>query len=97
MYLSSNKSSLFSVEDDIDDDAFLKHPPIGNSNYIPTLNPNISSSSSLSKSHSDIEDRTKLMLQAKREIEERTIQSSQRSLSLLRHSEEVGNATAEVV
>uniref|UniRef100_A0A1B6DEK8 t-SNARE coiled-coil homology domain-containing protein n=1 Tax=Clastoptera arizonana TaxID=38151 RepID=A0A1B6DEK8_9HEMI len=82
---------FFSVEDDVDDDAFLKHPPIGNSNY----NPKANISSSIENNLDDVENRTQSLLQVKREIEERTAQSSQRSLSLLRHSEEVGNATAE--
>ncbi len=45
---------------------------------------------------STIEDRHQQMLEERRKIEERTIQSSFRSVGLLRESEDIGAATAEV-
>lgn len=42
------------------------------------------------------EERQRQLLEERRKIEERTVQSSFRSLSLLKESEDVGAATAEV-
>lgn len=88
-YLSNNKTSLFSVEDDVDDEEFLRHPPSGNSGYM--IN-----NSSTDNSHSNLQDLHQQRLEKQREIQNRMVQSSQRSLSLLRNSEEIGVSTAEV-
>lgn len=94
-YLSNSKSPFFAVEDDVDDETFLNHRPTymmsGSGNYNTATNYTTNT-----YQHNDIlEEKRQQLLQKKREIEERTVQSSQRSLNLLRNSEEVGVATAE--
>uniref|UniRef100_A0A1B6IWK0 t-SNARE coiled-coil homology domain-containing protein n=1 Tax=Homalodisca liturata TaxID=320908 RepID=A0A1B6IWK0_9HEMI len=86
-YLSNTKSSLFSVEDDIDDEEFLRHPPSGRSGYM--INNGQSSYSN------NLQDLHQQRLETQREIQSRIVQTSQRSLSLLRNSEEIGVSTAE--
>ncbi|XP_022199624.2 synaptosomal-associated protein 29 [Nilaparvata lugens] len=86
-YLSNNKSALFSVEDDVDDDEFLRRP--ANSGNPPT---SVASSSS---DHQRLEGRRLELLQQQKETEQRSVESTQRSLSLLRNSEQIGIATAE--
>ncbi|KAG8281004.1 Synaptosomal-associated protein [Homalodisca vitripennis] len=87
-YLSNTKSSLFSVEDDVDDEEFLRHPPSGRSGYM--INNGQSSYSN------NLQDLHQQRLETQREIQSRIVQTSQRSLSLLRNSEEIGVSTAEV-
>lgn len=94
-YLSNSKSPFFAVEDDVDDETFLNHRPrymmSGSGDY------NNSSYNTSAHHHNDIlEEKKQQYLQKKREIEASTVQSTQRSLNLLRNSEEVGVATAEV-
>ena len=45
---------------------------------------------------SSLQERREQLLAEKRRIEERTVQSSFRSIGLLRESEQIGGATAEV-
>lgn len=45
---------------------------------------------------STVEERRQQLLEERKKIEQRTLDSSFRSLSLLRESEQIGNATAEV-
>lgn len=90
-YLSDPKNPFFSLEDDVDDETFLKNAPrrsvpISHSSYNHYRN-----------SDNDLEQKHQQILQRKKEIEERTIQSSERSISLLRDSEQIGAATAEVI
>ena len=77
-----------SPDDDIDDDAFLNHPRAGSSGYMLPQHSRPSSVMSL-------EERQRQILMKKREIEEETLKSSDRSLGLLFESEKVGAATAE--
>lgn len=85
-YLSDPKNPFFSLEEDVDDETFLNNAPVR----------------TLSAGHyqnfgNDITQKRQQLLQRKKEIEERTIQSSERSVSLLRDSEQIGVATAEVI
>lgn len=82
-YLSDPNNPFFSLEDDIDDETFLRVAPPG------TL--------PVERYHNDFEQKRQQLLQRKKDIEERTIQSSERSVSLLRDSEQIGAATAEVI
>lgn len=85
-YLSDPKNPFFSLEDDVDDETFLRSAPVG--------------TRPVERYHNydnDLEQKRQQLLQRKREIEERTIQSSERSVSLLRDSEQIGAATAEVI
>lgn len=95
-YLSNSKSPFFAVEDDVDDETFLNHRPTYMMSGSGTYNSTTTNYSTNTYQHNDIlEEKRQQLLQKKREIEERTVQSSQRSLNLLRNSEEVGVATAE--
>ncbi|XP_065333799.1 synaptosomal-associated protein 29 [Cloeon dipterum] len=78
-------SSKFS---DVDDDAFLRHSKSGSSGYM-------FQSDSLSREQQDLEDRRLQLLEKRRQIEQRTVESSNRSIGLLRDSEQIGVATAE--
>lgn len=86
-YLSDPKNPFFSLEDDVDDETFLRSGP-QRSNFT-NNNPYVNYDDQLERQHQQLIDR-------KREIEERTIKSSERSISLLRDSEQIGAATAEV-
>jgi len=85
----AERNPFFTGDEDIDDDTFLRHSQSGNSGYL--LNSNTNAYNGLD----DLERKRQDLLQRKRQIEEETIQSTQRSLSNLRHSEQVGIATAE--
>jgi synaptosomal-associated protein 29 len=81
-YLSDPKNPFFSLEDDVDDETFLRNAPARMGRYHGFDN--------------DIDQNRQQLLQRRKEIEERTVQSSERSVSLLRDSEQIGVATAEV-
>lgn len=83
-YLSDPKNPFFSLEDDVDDETFLKNTPV---RTLPAGH--------YQNYDNDITQKHQQLLQRKKEIEERTIQSSERSVSLLRDSEQIGVATAE--
>lgn len=75
----SNPNNLFS--DDVDDDTFLKNSRIPQTNpFAPDLT---------------IEQQRQAFQEKRNEIEQRTLQSSNRSIGLLLETEKVGNATAE--
>ena len=89
-YLSNPNTPFFGIEeDDVDDETFLRHSKSGSSGY---MLPN----QSYEQQRNDLEERKLQLLERKRAIEERTVQSSERSLTLLRDSEQIGVATAEV-
>lgn len=87
-YLSDPKNPFFSLEDDIDDETFLKSAPPRSG--LTTYN-------QYNNFDNGLEQKRQQLLQRKKEIEERTIQSTKRSISLLRDSEQIGAATAEVI
>lgn len=90
-YITDLNTPFFSVdEDDVDDETFLRHSKSGSSGYVL---PN----TSYCQEKSALEDKRLQLLERKKEIEDRTVQSSERSISLLRDSEQIGVATAEVV
>ena len=109
-YLSNSKAGFFEEEDDIDDETFLKesmtfqnnssNPRITNANVNPSNNAYSSVSTNTYYNHSSKETDPELirqqLLERRKEIESRTLHSSQRSLGLLRDSEQIGQATAEV-
>ncbi|XP_049942312.1 synaptosomal-associated protein 29 [Schistocerca serialis cubense] len=80
-YLSNQNSPFFAIEDDVDDETFLRNSRVGKSGY--------------NQDRVDLEDRRQQLLERKREIEERTLASSNRSITMLRDSEQIGVATAE--
>ncbi|KYM98536.1 Synaptosomal-associated protein 29 [Cyphomyrmex costatus] len=85
-YLNDPKNPFFSLEDDVDDETFLRNAPI---RTVPA--------GRYENLDNDIMQTRQQLLQRKKEIEERTVQSSERSVSLLRDSEQIGVATAEVI
>ena len=88
-YLTDPNSRFFSVdEDEVDDETFLRHSKSGSSGY---MLPN-----HLHQERNTHEDNRLQLLERKKIIEERTVRSSERSISLLRDSEQIGVATAEV-
>ncbi|XP_054280283.1 synaptosomal-associated protein 29-like [Macrosteles quadrilineatus] len=86
-YLSNNKSALFSVEDEVDDDEFLRHPQSGRSGYMMGDVQN-SQTSNIDQLHQQ-------RLEKQKEIQARIVETSQRSLSTLLATEEIGVSTAE--
>jgi synaptosomal-associated protein 29 len=89
-YVTNPNTPFFSVdEDDVDDETFLRNSRAGDSGYMLPNN-------SYRQGKSTIEDDRLQLLERKKAIEERTLQSSERSISLLRDSEQIGVATAEV-
>lgn len=86
-YLDDPKNPFFSLEDDIDDETFLSSaPPRSN---VTNNNPYVNYEDNLDRQHQQL-------IERKKAFEERTIKSSERSISLLRDSEQIGAATAEV-
>lgn len=82
-----NPNNLFE-EDDVDDDTFV--------NSYRNRNPPASRPAPAYGGHlADLERQRQVMLQRQREIEQRTVESSERSIQLLRDSENIGIATAE--
>lgn len=72
-------SNNASLFEDVDDDIFLKNSRVGQSN----------------NEENDFYNQRQQYEQKRREIEDRTLTSSQRSMGLLRDTEQVGIATAE--
>lgn len=81
---------FYSPDDDIDDETFLNHPRAGSAGYMLPQHNSRPNSAVMS-----LEERQRQLLMKKREIEENTLESSNRSLGLLFESEKVGVATAE--
>lgn len=86
-YLSDSKNPFFELEDDVDDETFLKSAPTRASG---------SSYNYVNNFDNELEVKRQQLMQRRKDIEERTIKSSERSISLLRDSEQIGAATAEV-
>ncbi|KAK2580086.1 hypothetical protein KPH14_012367 [Odynerus spinipes] len=85
-YLSDPKNPFFALEDDIDDETFLNSAPTRASG---------SSYNYYNNFDNEFEIKHQQLIQRRKEIEERTVHSSERSISLLRDSEQIGAATAE--
>ncbi|KOC62365.1 Synaptosomal-associated protein 29 [Habropoda laboriosa] len=85
-YLSNPKNPFFCLDDDIDDETFLNSAPPRSSGRAYNHYANFDD---------ELQQKHEQLLQRKKEIEQRTIQSSERSISLLRDSEQIGAATAE--
>ncbi|KAK7867292.1 hypothetical protein R5R35_002119 [Gryllus longicercus] len=83
-YLSNPGNPFFSVEDDdVDDETFLRNSRVPQSTFNPA------------QERDYLEQKHQELLERRRQIEDRTIQSSERSIGLLRDSEQIGVATAE--
>lgn len=90
-YLRDPKTPFFSLEDEIDDETFLRSAPP----RYPTSS-TYGAGNHYQNYENELERKRQELIERRREIEERTIESSVRSLRTLRDSEEVGIATAEV-
>jgi synaptosomal-associated protein 29 len=98
---STSRSSTAINDDDVDDDTFLNAAkslkptsPYGKAPSFPSDSP---SKSTFQQRYDSLEDQRTQLTNRKKEIECRAVESTQRSLSMLRDSEEVGIATAEVI
>ncbi|XP_011313155.1 synaptosomal-associated protein 29 [Fopius arisanus] len=85
-YSEDSNNPFFSLEDDVDDEDFLRSGPSP---------PNMSSSNSFMNFNYNIERQHQQLIERRKAIEDKTIKSSERSISLLRDSEQIGAATAE--
>lgn len=88
-YKSNPHNSFFAFEDDVDDEKFLKNSRVYSKSDHSNTNTYLSSTDS--SSH----DLKSQLLARKKEIEKQTLESTERSLCLLKESEETGIATAE--
>jgi len=83
-------------DEEIDDEEFLRHPKSGSAGYmLPHQAPNQTNNSRHSAAQQSMEQQRQELAQRRREVEERTLASSERGLGLLYESEKVGVATAE--
>ncbi|XP_055715142.1 synaptosomal-associated protein 29 [Phlebotomus papatasi] len=88
----TNPNSLF-VEDDVDDETFLRNSRTNYSTEGATSAPKYNTNPFLQDD--DYEQQRQMYEERRREIEDRTLLSSERSLGLLYETEQVGMATAE--
>lgn len=103
---STRSNSTISIEDDIDDETFLQNSRTTKSNSLSPSPYGRTSDSSLScespnkfnyhQRYDKLEDQKTQLVKRRQEIEQKALESTNRSLSLLRDSEEVGIATAQV-
>lgn len=97
---STSRASTTLVDDDVDDDTFLGAAARSPKPVSPYANPAFPcespSKSTFQQRYDSLEDQRTQLLNRKKDIEARTLESTKRSMSLLRDSEEVGTATAEV-
>jgi len=92
--MSMAKKNNFFDDNEIDDDTFLNHPRAGSSGFmLPQNNQGGSSSFPTPRNVSSDDERLRQIMLKKKEIENNTIESSNRSLGLLFESEKVGAAT----
>jgi len=82
-------------EEEIDDDEFLRHPKSGSSGYMLPQNNQNTASNPQRNGQQDLEEQRQQLAMRRKEIEERTLSSSERGLGLLYESEKVGLATAD--
>ena len=100
----SGKNPFYTEEDGIDDDEFLRRSK-GGGGAVNYMLPNHGAAAAqahgghghphAAAAVDPIDARRQMLMEKRREIEERTLDSSQRSLGLLHESERVGVATAE--
>ncbi|CAG0918382.1 unnamed protein product [Notodromas monacha] len=84
-YLEDKSNPFFGATDDVDDDAFLKRR--GNSS-------SYMFSDHLTEEERKLDERRQELLAKRREVENRTIESTMRSVALIDDSERVGTETA---
>lgn len=100
-FSTSRSATTYEADDDVDDDTFLNSsrsskPPLSPYGRSMGFSTDSASKAAYQQRYDSLEDQKTQLLNRKKEIESRTLESTQRSLSLLRDSEDVGIATAEV-
>lgn len=90
-YVSNSSRGIFDEEDDVDDDEFLSRVR-PNMSYRNDLLGNNFGNQELENAHRQKQQ----VLETTRDVENKTLQSTERTLRLLRESENIGTATAEV-
>ncbi|XP_014219029.1 synaptosomal-associated protein 29 [Copidosoma floridanum] len=89
-YLRDPKTPFFSLEDDVDDETFLRSAPP----RYPTSS-NYGVGNHYQNYNDELQRKQQELIERRKMIEERTIQSSERSLKTLLDTEHIGIATAE--
>lgn len=90
-YVSNSSRGIFDDDDDVDDNEFMSRvrPNVG---YRNDLLGNNFGNQELENAHRQKQQ----VVETTRDVEQRTLQSTERTLRLLRESENIGTATAEV-
>lgn len=90
-YVSNSSRGIFDEDDDVDDNEFLSRvrPNLG---YRNDLLGNTYGNQELENAQRQKQQ----VIETTRDVEQKTLQSTQRTLRLLRESEDIGTATAEV-
>ncbi|XP_025203898.1 synaptosomal-associated protein 29 [Melanaphis sacchari] len=89
-YVSNSSRGIFDDDDDVDDNEFLSRVR-PNVNYRNDLLGNHFGNQELENAHRQKQQ----VIETTRDVEQRTLQSTERTLRLLRESENIGTATAE--
>lgn len=90
-YVSNSSRGIFDEDDDVDDNEFLSR-----------VRPNLSYRNDLlgnTYGNQELENaqrQKQQVIETTRDVEQKTLQSTQRTLRLLKESEDIGTATAEV-
>jgi len=94
-YLLNGGKNKF-LDEEIDDEEFLRHPKSGTAGYmLPHQAPVVPNNNRQNHSQETLEQQRQELARRRREVEQRTLASSERGLGLLYESEKVGVATAE--
>merc|ERR1712168_967739 len=93
-FLANGGKNRF-LDEEVDDDEFLRHPKSGSAGYMLPHQAPTQSNTSRHSAQQTLEQQRQQLAQRRRELEERTLASSERGLGLLHESEKVGVATAE--
>lgn len=90
-YVSDSSRGIFDDTDDVDDDEFLSRvrPNIGYRN-------NLLGNNYGNQEFENAQRQKQQIIETTREVEQKTLSSTERTLRLLRESEDIGTATAEV-
>jgi len=93
-FLTNGGKNRF-LDEEVDDEEFLRHPKSGTSGYMLPHQAPTQSNTARNSAQQTLEQQRQQLAERRREIEERTLASSERGLGLLYESEKVGVATAE--
>lgn len=91
-FVSDSSRGIFDDEDDVDDDEFLSRVRPNNMSYRSDLLGTNYGNQELENAQRQKQQ----VIETSRDVEQRTLQSTERTLRLLKESENIGTATAEV-